>query len=429
MKRLAYSTWLVAGLVGTMLGVSGPASADTQRVSLGIGGRQLTGISGHATLGTGAAFLTFSSTARNVVDGDTNAAEDVFYRNLATGAVERVSVGPGNVQGNQRSLKPIPSADGAIVVFQSSASNLVTGDTNGKLDIFIRDRNADVTRRVSVTSAKGQGNGDSSYASMTPDGRYVVFQSDATNLAGTDTNLSTDVFRHDRQTGQTVRVSIGRNGAQANGNSWYPAISADGRYVAFQSMAGNLVAGDTNGQMDAFVRDMQAGVTTRVSVSATGTQGNRYSGYVDISDDGRWVSFLSSASTLVTPDTNGAFDVFLHDRTAGGITRLTRGLGGTQANGGSVSPEMSGDGRYITFGSEASNLVLGDSNGVADVFLAELPGGTIRRVSVGSNNEQGTLYSYQQNIALTSPLVLFSTSSPNLVPGDTNNQQDVFLAQ
>ena len=316
-----------------------------------------------------------------------------------------------------------------MAVFQSSASNLVTGDTNGKLDIFIRDRNADVTRRVSVTSAKGQGNGDSSYASMTPDGRYVVFQSDATNLAGTDTNLSTDVFRHDRQTGQTVRVSIGRNGAQANGNSWYPAISADGRYVAFQSMAGNLVAGDTNGQMDAFVRDMQAGVTTRVSVSATGTQGNRYSGYVDISDDGRWVSFLSSASTLVTPDTNGAFDVFLHDRTAGGITRLTRGLGGTQANGGSVSPEMSGDGRYITFGSEASNLVLGDSNGVADVFLAELPGGTIRRVSVGSNNEQGTLYSYQQNIALTSPLVLFSTSSPNLVPGDTNNQQDVFLAQ
>jgi Tol biopolymer transport system component len=173
------------------------------------------------------------------------------------------------------------------------------------------------TTRVSVASNGAQGNGDSFSSSISADGRYVAFHSIASNLVSGDTNGAWDVFVHDRQSGQTTRVSAASNGAQGNGDSESPSISADGRYVAFSSDASNLVSGDTNGAWDVFVHDRQSGQTTRVSAASNGAQGNGDSESPSISADGRYVAFSSDASNLVSGDTNGAWDVFVHDRQSG----------------------------------------------------------------------------------------------------------------
>jgi Tol biopolymer transport system component len=425
--RLCVRDLLVSGVVVGVVGVGSPAFAATQLVSLGASDNLGNGISGHAGLGAGRTYVVFSSTARNLVAGDTNGAEDCFYRNLSTGAFELLSVSSSGARGNAKSLKPVPSSDGTVITFQSEASNLVSGDTNGRLDVFVRNRSNDTTRRVSVSSSGGQGNGDSTYPQISPNGRYVVFASVASNLAGSDGNGLSDIFRHDLQTGRTEHVSVSTSGGAANGNSLYPAISGDGRYIAFQSNASNLVPGDTNRQNDVFVRDMETGRTERVSVSSSGAQAAGGSGYPDLSDDGRYVIFLSRARNLSTGDTNSFDDLFVHDRTTDTTTRLTRGLGNSQINGHTISPEISGNGQVIVFGSEASNLVAGDTNGVADVFTVNRLTGTIRRMSVGNGGQQGSQRSFQQHIAQDGSSVVYSTRS-NLVGNDTNGAQDVYLS-
>ena len=415
----------VAAALSGWLGVGG-VEAATQIVSLGTTNNLGNGISGHAALGAARSYVVFSSTARNLVPGDTNGAEDAFYRNLSNGVIERLSVSSSEVQGNAKSLKPVPSADGTIITFQSEASNLVAGDTNGKLDIFVRNRTAGTTERASVSSSGAQANGESTYTSITPNGRYVIFQSTATNLSAVDRNTFSDIYRRDRQTGQTVLVSVGLGGVAANGNSAYAASSADGRYIAFQSLASNLVAGDTNRQTDVFVRDMVAGTTARVTAT-NGTAGNGFSGYPDISDDGRYVAFISRAQNFASPDTSSFDDLFVHDRTTGVTTRLTKGVGNAQINGHTISPEISGNGLVIVFGSEASNLVSGDTNRVADVFTVNRTTGIIRRMSVGAGGQQGAQRHFQQHISQDGASVVFSTASGNLVTGDTNGAQDVFL--
>jgi|GEM_PF-1585857 len=225
--------------------------------------------------------------------------------------VQRVSVASGGTQGNGDSGCPSISADGRYVAFQSYASNLVPGDTNGTWDVFVHDRLTGQTTRVSVASDGTQGNGDSECPSISADGRYVAFASLASNLVPGDTNGTWDVFVHDRLTGQTTRVSVASGGAQGNSGSWCPSISADGRYVAFQSYASNLVPGDTNGVLDVFVHDRLTGQTTRVSVASDGTQGDSYSFGSSISADGRYVAFSSLASNLVPGDTNDKPDIFV----------------------------------------------------------------------------------------------------------------------
>ncbi len=421
---------MTAFTMGVLSGIVclGQASAETQLVSLGSANNLGAGISGHPALGATAAFLTFSSTANNLVTGDTNRSEDCFYRDLATGALELLSVSTAGGAGNAKSLKPVPSVDGAVVTYQSLASDLVANDTNGSLDVFVRDRVAGTTRRVSVSSSGVQGSGASTYPQISPSGSYVVFASVASNLAASDPNALSDIFRHDLLTGTTEHVSIGLNGEPANGNSLYPAISGDGRFVAFQSAASNLVAGDTNGRIDIFVRDMATGLTERASLSSFGVQGSANSTYPDLSDDGRQVIFISKARNLASGDTNNFNDLFVHDRYDRTTRHLTRGVANTQINGNTISPEISGNGQVVVFGSDASNLVAGDTNGVADVFTVSLATGEIRRVSVGSGGQQGFQRGFQQHIAQDGASVVFSTASPNLAIGDSNGKQDVFLA-
>jgi Tol biopolymer transport system component len=199
----------------------------------------------------------------------------------------------------------------------------------------------------------------------------VAFSSLASNLVPVDANGTYDVFVRDRQSGTTELVSVDSNAVQGNGDSDVPAISGDGRFVAFTSFASNLVTGDTNGFGDVFVHDRQGGTTVRVSVDSTGEQGNGESGFLRpaISADGRFVAFHSLASNLVALDTNGTEDVFVHDRQSGTTERVSLDSAGVQGNNGSFSASLSANGRYVTFDSVATNLVPGDTNGSQDIFI------------------------------------------------------------
>ena len=222
-------------------------------------------------------------------------------------------------QGNQVSFHARLSASGRFVVFSSMADNLVSNDTNGVQDVFVHDRLTGTTERVSVGPRGAQGNGGASGGEISANGRIVAFNSQASNLAPGDTNGVDDAFVHDRSTGITKRVSIGRGGAQANGFSSGAVLSADGRFVAFVSDATNLVRGDTNRQIDTFVYDRRIGNITRVSIGAGGQQangGSRTNGRVSLSADGRLVAFNSGASNLVRGDAGGHLDVFIRGRPA-----------------------------------------------------------------------------------------------------------------
>jgi Tol biopolymer transport system component len=221
-----------------------------------------------------------------------------------------VSLGPGGVQANGESSRPALSADGRFVAFDSEADNLVSGDTNGTTDIFVRDRKTGTTTRVSLGPHGAQANGGSGDSSLSADGRYVAFDSGASNLVPGDTNEVHDVFVRDRKTGKTARVSVGPRGAQANNVSFDPSISADGRFVVFYSNASNLVPGDTNDTWDVFVHDRKTGRTTRASLFGQSTITFRPA----ISADGRYVAFSSEAGNLVPGDTNGVRDVFVYTR-------------------------------------------------------------------------------------------------------------------
>jgi Tol biopolymer transport system component len=313
------------------------------------------------------------------------------------------------------------------VAFTSEASNLVAGDAFGWDDIFVRDRLNGTTERISVDSSGAEGNADSRYPSISADGNCVAFVSAATNFTSGDTNTYWDVFLRDRQQGTTERVNVDSAGTQADRPGSDPCVSADGRYVAFVSEATNLVAGDANGVQDVFVRDRQQATTERVSVGSGGTEGNGESVEPAISADGRFVAFKSYAPNLVTGDTNGYQDVFIRDRQLGTTQLVSVAPGGAQADGSSYTPAISADARFVAFRSGATNLVSVDTNGVDDVFVRDRLIGTTELVSVATGGAQGTAYSSEPSISDDGMFVAYYSPAPNLVAGDTNNLIDVFL--
>ena len=394
----------------TCVGAPAGCTPSTTRVSVASDGSEGNGISDTPSISADGRFVAFAADASNLVAGDTNGAGDVFVRDTCVGvpagctpSTTRVSVASDGTQGNAGSGFPlVVSANGRFIAFSSAASNLVAGDTNGATDMFVRDTCYGAptgctpsTARVSVANDGSQGNqiiGSDSRPALSSDGRFVGFDSDANNLVVGDTNAFRDIFVRDTCFGasagctpSTTRVSVASDGTQGNGASVVPTISADGRFVVFRSNAGNLVAGDTNGAGDVFVRDTCVGVpagctpsTTRVSVASDGTQGNAGVFFdLSISADGRFVAFDSDASNLVAGDTNGAVDVFVRDTCLGapaGCTpstiRVSVASDGTQANNSSITGALSADGRFVAIDSNASNLVADDTNGFIDVFLA-----------------------------------------------------------
>src|SRR5207249_3753086 len=315
--------------------------------------------------------------AAPVVSGRSLAVSNgrVFFRRPEQAGAQqtttRASVDSSGAQANRESFGIAVSADGRFVAFASFADNLVIGDTNGANDVFVRDRVAGTTTRLSVSSGGDQGNASSFSPSLSADGRFVTFRSYASNLVAADANGTSDVFVHDRLTGTTERVSVDSAGIQGNGPSQSPALSADGRFVAFRSNADNLVAGDTNGGNDVFVHDRVTGTTTRASVNSLGAEGNAGGEGPAISADGRWVAFESGSTNLVPGATNGAGQFFLHDRVTGMTMLVSVDSAGVQANANNVSGPagVSADGRFVLFASAGTNLVPGATNGFYDLFV------------------------------------------------------------
>ena len=398
------------------------AHGTTDRVSVASGGAQANLESFQAALSADGRFVAFSSFASNLVRNDTNATADIFLRDRGEGSTTRLSVGHGGTQANGASGNPAVSPDGRFVAFSSNASNLVPADTNELSDVFLLDRRTGTIQRVSLGQGHAQGNGFD--PSISADGRFVAFNAFANLLPGGQATF--DVFVRDRQTSTTHRVSVGSGNVSGNADSLDPTISADGRFVAFQSLASNLVPGDTNCHYDVFVRDLKAGTTRRMSVGPKG-QGDGESAFPAISAEGRFVAFSSLATNLVDGDTNATTDVFIRDRWTGATRRVSVGVGSVQGNGASASPALSASGRVVAFSSAASNLVSGDTNGVSDVYLRHLQTGAIRRVSVGAGGTQGNGFSGSPALTAHGRVIAFELFSTTLVPGDTNNVQDVFV--
>jgi Tol biopolymer transport system component len=352
-------------------------TGKTTRVSVASDGTEADGASSSPTLSGNGRFVAFMSSADNLVPGDTNGEPDVFVHDRRTGQTTRVSVASDGSQpapGSYQTLVADITPDGRFVSFTSRAANLVAGDTNGAFDVFVHDRWEHETTRVSVGPGGAQGDGDSRGGSMSDDGRFVAFSSAATKLVPGRRVIS-DVYVYDRRTGETTRASIRSDGTPARGNSDEAVISGNGRFVAFRSGAHDLAPHDTDWWDQIFVHDRATGETTRVSESTDGAQPDDASWLGDISGDGRFVAFQSYATNLVAGDTNGAngpsygFDVFVRDRQHGTTTRVSVASDGAQADAPSFSGSLSADGRVVVFASGATNLVPGDTNGDADIFV------------------------------------------------------------
>jgi Tol biopolymer transport system component len=346
----------------------------------------------------------------------------IMFVTIAAVLLSAVSVSSAGILGNDASFGAGLSADGRYAVFSSQASNLVRGDTNNALDVFVRDRDTGTTERVSLSGAGRQGNEESFGTSITPDGRYVAFTSRASNLVPGDTNGQTDAFLRDRRTGRTIRVSVSATGAQGDSESNFPRVSANGRYVVFQSVATNLVDGDTNDTSDVFVRDTRAGTTARVGPGLSPST----------SADGRFVAYLSDTGILV------------RDRQ----TRTTTPVGA------GTSVALTPDGRHVAFGfqggvyvrdlragvavriADGTNPVLSDDarvvayevhrDGQPQILVTDRRTGVVTAASTAADGSAPDNFSSQPALSGDGRVVAFRSAATNLVPGDTNEVDDTF---
>jgi Tol biopolymer transport system component len=378
-------------------------------------------------------FVAFESDSTDLVPGDSPGTSDIFLHDRQLGTTEVVSISSTGQFGAGDSLRPSISADGRFIAFTSLASNLVSGDTNVLWDIFVHDRNTGTTERISVGMNGAEADGDSTAAAISADGRFVAFNSRASNLVAGPPETTSDIFVRDLQLGVTQLVSVSSTGVQANDDCLLPVITSDGRYVVFQANANNLVPGDTNGVKDVFVRNRQLGTTERASIGLAGAEGNSESALSSVSSDGRYVAFTSAASNLVANDTNGTWDIFVRDRQAGETHLISGTQEGASGNNRSLQSSISADGRYVVFGSEASDLVSNDSNGKWDTFVRDRLGGSTELLSVSSSGMQGDGDSgYPTDIgpsfiSMDGRYVVFLSQATNLVAGDTNQVMDVFV--
>jgi Tol biopolymer transport system component len=404
------------------------ASSVIKRISTAADGTQGNGASFNASFSLDEQFVVFTSDASNLVSSDLNSKVDIFRKNLATGEVTLILTAADGSQSNGHSIFSSWNSHSRYVVFVSLASNLVSGDTNNAMDVFRKDLLTGTVIRVSTATDDTQGNKTSGAATISLDGRYVVFSSFASNLVAGDTNGAEDVFVKDLDTGTLTCISQNSNGTIGNDQSTGPAtISPDGRRVVFASSASNLINGDTNGLDDIFYKSLDTNEIVRVSTAVDGAQTNGRSTQPFFSADGRYILFNSAASNLVAGDTNGKEDIFRKDLITGAITRLSVTADGSQANNASANVRISADGRFVIFESDASNLVDGDTNNQRDIFRKDLVTGAIVRLSVAADGTQTNAHQFVEALSSNGRYAIFSGGGSNLVPGDTNGEDDLFL--
>ncbi|HKN39146.1 MAG TPA: hypothetical protein VJ456_08570, partial [Acidimicrobiia bacterium] len=397
----------------------------TERVSIDTTGAQFPRPSLESAVSGDGLTMAFATGSPDVATGGPGPGAEVYKRDRSStpAATTRLSAPlNGTALGPAETGFPAISGDGNTVAYVSAASDLVTDDSNGVSDVFVYDRAKNVTSRVSLGMSGAQANGPSgtdSAPALSADGRIVAFTSDASNLVPGDTNGQGDVFVFDRATKETTRVSVGPGGAQADDASFSPSLSADGAVLAFISRATNLTSGDNGGGENVFVRDLKAGTTTKVTRSGSASSPS-------LSADGKAVAFASAGTDLVPGDTNGQRDVFVFDRVAGSTERVSVGPGGAQGDHDSTAPSLSGDGRFVAFASDATDLVPADTNQRTDIFVRDRRLGTTTRVSLGPTG-QADRASTLPSISADGRYVAFQSAADNLVAGDTNSAPDIFV--
>ena len=396
----------------------------TTRVSTATDGSQgndssFTFVSGRAA-GADGRYVSFHTIADNLLPvGDSSG--QVLRKDTQTGALDLVSADPGGAPGLGGSSGSSLSADGRFVVFGSGATNLVTGGTVGP-NIFANDFDAGTVSLVSSDSGGVEGDGVSHPGQISASGRYVVFKSNSTNLvSGSSSNFQ--IYRKDLQTGTVIRVSTDDVGAPANNSCDLPVVSHNGRYVAFWSAATNLVPGSTGNEV--FMKDTQTGQMVLISSDDAGIEGNDSSLIPSINADGRYVAFSSHATNLVSGGTTGR-QIFIKDTLTNSVALVSSDVGGIQGDGQSESLSVSDDGRYVAFVSHSSNLSVGDTNGHPDVFVKDLHTGLIHRVSNDSTGGNSNHLSENSSISANGRYIVFQSFASNLVAGDTNGDDDVF---
>jgi len=398
----------------------------TYLVSVGAAGRNANSASTSPSVSSNGQFVVFQSRASNLATGATNGWENLFVRDMISATMALVSAATNGNAGDHSSFNPQITPDGKFIVFESLADNLVGNDSNRLSDVFVSDLAGGSTALVSVNAAgDGTSPGYSINPSITPDGRFVVFQSTAAGLVTNDFNTTSDVFLRDLVAGTTTLISAGVNG-NAAGSSQNASVSDNGRYAAFESTSGNLVAGDSDTLNDIFVRDLMTGTTRLASArSEFNVSSNAPSGPV-LSRDGRFVAFQTGAAPPTSVVLNG--QIYLWDAQSGTNLLVSAGLDGlTPAAGVSHSPLISGDNRSITFLSNATNLVAGATNGTFQVYQHDLVSGVTTLLSVSSLGNASNLDCFSASASDDARVVAFDSRADNLSADDGNYAGDVFV--
>jgi len=423
MKRPLLLVLAAIVLVSTF-GVQGAlALTGMELVSVSSGGVQGNDSSGASSISADGRYVAFQSIATNLVSPATSDSQ-IFVRDRQTGATTLVSAGPGGACGNSNSFDPSISPDGRYIGFESTATNLVDPASSGT-QVFVRDTQAGTTALVNVNSSGVQGNDESFNASLSAYGRYIAFQSSSTNLVSPPTS-GNHIFVRDTQGGTTTLASITAGGDPCDGYSSNPSISPNGRYVSFESWSTNLVSPPTsNSHSQIFVHDRQTGDNWLASKGPGGSEGNANSLYSSISADGRYVAFYTDATNLVSPSTSN-IQSFVYDRQSDSVTVASVGPGGDPGNNRSVSPSISADGSYIAFHSWANDLVSPDTSGV-QVFVRDTQAGATALVSMNASGVQGNNYSAFPSISGNGNFVAFTSGATNLVSPPTSSDQ-IFVA-
>lgn len=372
-------------------------------------------------------FIAFDSLASDLVEGDVNGKQDVFRFEVVTGEVRIVSVGPDGSGGTGSAYGAQGSADGALIAFMSTGGGYGPADTNGKVDVYLKDMAGGSVRRISIAHDGGETDGDSYPLFMAADGRFLLFGSEATNIVPGDTNGFADIFLCELDSGAIERVSLTHDGAQVDADAGGAAMSDDGRLIVFSSKGTNIVPGDTNGVNDVFLLDRGSGTLRRLSAGWNGGEADGASVAPSISGDGNLVSFVSKATNLVEGDANGAVDDgFVHDLRDGSTRLVTVGFDGSAADGATSRASISGDGRYVVMLSAAKNLVPFRTPPVhAQGYLKDLVTGRTELISRGIAGSWADGQVASPVVSRGGRVAAFCTSAENIL--DLPGQEDFHI--